>query len=300
MFTGKQNAVGIVGLGIIGSRAAENLRDAGYHVYVWSRTPKPIPNFLGSPSEIAQLAKVIQIFVRDHAGLAETIEGLKPQLTPKHIVLNHATVSPEATARAAEAVAETGAAFLDAPFTGSRDAAQKAALVYFVGGDPRVLEKVRPVLEVTGKEIVYVGGTGDATVLKIATNMLVAGTVEVLAEALTLVRHCGIEAGKLGDALSHHAARSGLTDMKLPSMVEGDYTPHFSLQNMFKDLQYALSLANEHGLDLPATSTTAGVLFNAMGKGLENEDFSVVAARFPEPEPAPPATGDPPTEDESE
>ena len=143
MFSDKPPKVGVIGLGIIGSRVAESLRKANAHVYVWSRTPKPEPNFLSSPAEVAALAEVIQIFVTNGEALLEVLAALEPKITKKHIIINCSTVDPLSTDKAAQLVQNAGGAFLDCPFTGSKLAAEKGALVYYVGGDLRDLEQVR-------------------------------------------------------------------------------------------------------------------------------------------------------------
>ena len=112
--------VGIIGLGIIGSRVASGLRQAGFQSFVWNRTPKTVPNFLGSPAEVAGLCQIIQLFVADGAAVLETIEALRPALTPQHIIVCCPTIGLDATLQAAEKVHQLGASFLDAPFTGSK------------------------------------------------------------------------------------------------------------------------------------------------------------------------------------
>ena len=286
MFSDKPPRVGVLGLGIIGSRVADSLRNANTQVYVWSRTPRPEPNFLSSPAEVAALAEVIQIFVTNGEALLEVLAGLEPKLTKKHIVINNSTVDPLSTTKAAQLVENAGAAFLDCPFTGSKLAAEKGALVYYVGGDARHLEQVRKVLEISAKEILHVGGVGDATVLKIATNMITSTTVQVLCEAYALTKACGIEPEKLGEAIENNACGSPLTAMKLPTIIAEDYDPHFSLQNMFKDAQFALNLANQKKVDLPAMSTTASIMFKALQAGQGDKDFSVIARNYQDRDPA--------------
>ena len=138
------NKVGIIGLGIVGSRVAKNLRAAGVHTYVWNRSPKPEPNFLGSAAEVAKLAPFVQIFVRNGQDLLEVIEAVLPALTPGHIIANCATVDLASTHQAAKLVHEAGANFLDCPFTGSKDAAENGQLTYYVGGDVEVIKSVQP------------------------------------------------------------------------------------------------------------------------------------------------------------
>src|SRR5262245_6634566 len=154
--------VGLIGLGIIGSRVAAGLRAGGYHVFVWNRSPRPVPNFLGSPIEVAEMCEVIQLFVADAAAVFQTIEAFGDALTDKHVVVNCATIGPEATLEAARMVQARGAEFLDAPFTGSKVAADKSQLVYYVGGDQAVFERVKPIFEATSRAIVHCGKIGDA------------------------------------------------------------------------------------------------------------------------------------------
>src|SRR3954447_9093042 len=110
--------VGVIGLGIIGSRAAAGLRGAGVHTFVWNRTAKPVPNFLGSPSEVAACCDIIQLFVGDALAVMEVLNAISEKLTPAHIIICSATIGPEATMEAARFVEGRGARFLDAPFTG--------------------------------------------------------------------------------------------------------------------------------------------------------------------------------------
>lgn len=277
--------VGVIGLGIIGQRAAANLRRAGFQVWVWSRTPRPEPNFLPSPREVAESAQIIEIYVSDGAALAETITAMLPALTPAHTVVNHATVSPAETKEAARLVTDRHAKFLDAPFTGSRDAAAAAGLVFFIGGDPETLAGVRPVLEANAKSILEVGAIGDATAIKIATNLIAAVSVSAYAEALALLAKSGVGIEKLPVALESHAVRSGIADMKVPAMILGDFEPRFSLKHMFKDIQIALSMASEAGLDLPAASAFAGEAMSGLNQGWADKDFSSIAGLFGYPNP---------------
>src|SRR5438046_2219362 len=110
--------VGVIGLGIIGSRVSTGLRAAGYQVYVWNRSAKPAPNFLGSPAEVAESAEIIQLFVADAQALIDVIEAMSEALTARHVIVCNSTVGPEAVVEAAKMVEARGAQFLDAPFTG--------------------------------------------------------------------------------------------------------------------------------------------------------------------------------------
>jgi 3-hydroxyisobutyrate dehydrogenase-like beta-hydroxyacid dehydrogenase len=278
-----RTSVGVIGLGIIGSRVAAALRRSGHPVSVWSRSPRPEPSFLSSAREVAESADFLQIFVSDGPALLEVIASMGNSLGESHVVMNHATVSPAETLEAALLVAERGAAFLDAPFTGSRDAAGEGQIVYYVGGDESVLERACPVLEASAKAILHMGPVGAATYVKVATNMISASQVEVLAEALALLHRGGVPLERLREALEYNAANSGVIAAKLPLMLSGDFETRFSVRNMLKDLQIALHSVEGKGIDLPSTSATAGALLGAVQAGWAQDDFASLARHYAYP-----------------
>jgi 3-hydroxyisobutyrate dehydrogenase-like beta-hydroxyacid dehydrogenase len=282
MFGKKPHRVGVLGLGIIGSRVARVLRDKDCRVYVWNRTPREEPNFLATPADVAAHAETLQVFVKDGPAVLETIRALLPRLTPGHVVVVHATIHPDEAREAAALVAGTGAGFLDAPFTGSREAAKSGSLNYYIGGEPGVLEKVRPVLEKSAQSLLEVGTVGEASLLKVATNMVSAATVQILAETLTLLRAHGMEPEVFTSGLARNANRSKLLDMKIPVMQSRDYTPHFSVKNMSKDMGIALSLAKAAGLALPNLEATAASLRQGEKAGRGDLDFAAVIENLAE------------------
>src|SRR5262245_19612466 len=183
--------IGVVGLGIIGRAIAAHLRRKGFPVFVWNRSPRPVPNFVGSLGELAELCNQIQIFVSDDDALLQTVEQLSEKLTPRHVVLAHCTVAPDSMRAAAEMVERRRARFVEACFTGSKGAAEKGELVYYVGGTDEAVRAARTILEASGKEIVQIGSVGQASAIKIATNMVTAASVQAAAEALALVQAQG-------------------------------------------------------------------------------------------------------------
>ncbi len=298
----QRKTAGVIGLGIIGSRAAAGLRAAGFSVFVWNRSPQPAPNFLGSPAEVARASDIVQLFVADARAVFSVIEAMSEALTPEHIVICSATIGREATAEAAKMVEKTGARFLDAPFTGSKVAAEKRQLVYYVGGDEPTFLRAKPVLEASSKIIVPVGKIGDAAVVKVVTNMIAAVSIQALSEALAIVKKSGLDPEVLAAALEHNACRSGTIELKLPKMMTGDFEPHFSVKHMFKDVQLGVHMAREAGVESPAATVTAGVLYGAMNHGWADLDFASIfkmydtvlderAARITVPEPIPEEPG---------
>src|SRR5213080_3012041 len=246
----KHTNVGVVGLGIIGRGIAGHLRRKGFSVFVWNRSPRPVPNFLGSPRELAGVCNFIQIFVSDDEALLQTVEQLSESLTPRHLVLAHTTVAPDSMRAAAEVVERRGARFVEASFTGSKPAAEKGELVYYVGGADAALQEARSILEASSKEIIHIGEIGQASAIKIATNMITAASVQAAAEALALVQALGVPLEKFVEAMRANASHSTTLAMKLPKMLERDFEPHFSVKHMLKDMQIANQIALSRYLDL--------------------------------------------------
>jgi 3-hydroxyisobutyrate dehydrogenase-like beta-hydroxyacid dehydrogenase len=273
-------SLGVLGLGIIGSRVAEACRKAGLDVRVWNRTPRKGPGFCTSPAEVAKRARVIQIFVADDSAVAAVMKSLGPQLERDHVVINSSTISLDATLALDAQVTAAGARFLDCPFTGSRNAAAAGELNYYVGGPAALLEEVRWALEPSAKAILHVGKVGDATVLKLATNMISATTVEILSEAMGVVAAHGVPLEAFAQAMELNACASGLTRMKIPSILGRDFDPHFSLKNMLKDARFASMLAERSGLETPALNVVAARMAALVGRGRGDSDYSILATNY--------------------
>jgi 3-hydroxyisobutyrate dehydrogenase-like beta-hydroxyacid dehydrogenase len=269
--------VGVVGLGIIGSRVARNLRDKGFQLQVWNRTKKETEGFAKSLSDLAQHSQVIQIFVANDQAVLETIQDLSAGLTADHLIILNSTISPRTAESVREKLTASGTSVVDAPFTGSKAAAEKGQLVYYLAGDKPAVERARPVLEASSKEILFFDKFGDAGLVKIATNMISAAIVESLAEALALTEKAGVDSKKFVEAVEKNACRSGVSDLKLRNMISGDFEAHFSLRNMLKDSRLALELAAQYKLGLPATEAVKNVLEKAHDQGLDEKDYAVVA-----------------------
>jgi len=270
----------VIGLGIIGSRVTETLRQKGFHVFVWNRTPQPVPNFVGAPAEIAEMCDFVQVFVSDDDALLQVAEDLVPALAPRHIVLAHSTVSPHSMVAAAEIVESRGARFIEAPFTGSKTAAEKGELLYYVAGDDAALREARPILEASGKEIIVIGEIGQATVIKIATNMVTAASVQAAAEALALVQAVGLPMEKFVEAMRGNASHSTTLALKLPKIIEANFEPHFSMKHMLKDMQIASRLGLSHQLELGVTAAARDRLLEQMQRGYGDDDYSAVARKY--------------------
>src|SRR5438552_8598898 len=275
-----RKSVGIIGLGIIGRRIADHLRHQGLSVFVWNRTPRPVPNFVGSPTELAQTCNYLQLFVSDDDALMRMIQVMTPSLTERHIDVPHATVSPDTMREAAALVERRGARLVEAPFTGSKLAAEKGQLVYYVSGDEAAVNEVRPLLQASSKAIVGIGAIGDASIIKIATNMVTAASVQGAAEAMAIVHYSGIPLEKFADALKQNASNSATLDLKVPRIISADFDPHFSVKHMLKDMQIANRMGRHFDLDLTVAGATRDRLLDEARQGRGDDDFSSIARRF--------------------
>jgi 3-hydroxyisobutyrate dehydrogenase-like beta-hydroxyacid dehydrogenase len=272
--------VGVIGLGIIGRRIAEHLRRQGLSVFVWNRTPRPVPNFVGSPAELTQICHYLQIFVSDDDALMRMIQVISPALTASHVIIAHPTVSPDTMREAASLVERRGARLVEAPFTGSKLAAEKGELVYYVGGEESAVAEVRPLLQASSKAIVDIGEIGQASIIKVATNMVTAASVQAAAEAMALVYYSGIGLEKFAEAMKHNGSYSATLETKIPRIMNADFEPHFSVKHMLKDMQIANRLGRGFDLDLTAAGATRDRLLDEARQGRGDQDFSSIARRF--------------------
>ena len=235
--------VTIIGLGIIGSAWAKNLHDDGLTVRAWNRTPKSLNYFEKDLDRSVQDADMIIIVVADPPAVKSILEVIVPQLKPGQLVAQSSTISAEWTLKFAKQVEVTGALFLEAPFTGSKLAAEARKTVFYLGGDSDLIEKARPVLTRLATSILHIGPIGSGSSLKLAMNMNIALVSEALSESLTFARAAGVSDEKFFDALRQNASRSGFSDLKEPKFRAGDYSPQFSLKHMDKDMRLALETA---------------------------------------------------------
>ena len=226
------------------------------------------------------LLRLVLFFVSDDDALLQIVEQLSERLTPRHVIFTHSTVDPDSMRAAGDIVERRGARFIEAYFTGSKGGAEKGELVYYVGGTDEALREGRPILEASSKEILHIGPVGQASAIKVATNMVTAASVQATAEALALVQAQGLPLEKFVEAMRVNASYSGTLAMKLPKMLERDFAPHFSVKHMLKDMQIASQIALSHYLDLGVTAAARDQLFEQMQWGHGDDDYSAVLRKY--------------------
>ena len=263
--------VTILGLGIIGSAWAKNLESDGVAVRAWNRTRKDLPYFEADIAAAVRDAEMIIIVVADPPAVEGILKEIAPHLKPGQLVVQSSTISAHWTRLFCEQVEATGATFLEAPFTGSKPAAEARKTVFYLGGPEETVEKARPVLSRISAHILHVGPLGTASSLKLAMNLNLAVMAEALSESLALARAEEIPDEKFFEALHLNVGRSGLSDLKEPKLRARDYAPQFSLKHMNKDLRLALETAGD--LDLTVTKSLKALYDKGMKKELGEDDF---------------------------
>ncbi|MCE0484113.1 MAG: NAD(P)-dependent oxidoreductase [Methylacidiphilales bacterium] len=274
--------VTIVGLGIIGSAWAKNLSDDGLTVRAWNRTPRDFPFYESDVARAIQDAEMIIIVVADPPAVESVLETIVPHLKPGQLVAQSSTISAHWTRLFAQRVEATGAIFLEAPFTGSKPAAEARKTIFYLGGRTEAVEKATPVLRRLSAHILHIGPLGTASSLKLAMNLNLAVMAEALSESLTLIRAEGISDDTFFAALHLNVGRSGLSDLKESKLATRDYAPQFSLKHMNKDLRLALETAGP--LDFPTTKALKSLYDRGMNKGLGDDDFIGLIRLLGDPE----------------
>ena len=263
--------IAVIGLGIIGSAWARNLHADGLGVRAWNRSKKDVPYFESDLERAITGAEAIIIIVSDPAAVEGILDRIVPKLVRGQLVVQSSTISAHWTRQFAERVETTGAIFLEAPFTGSKPAAEARETIFFLGGPEETVEKARPLLDRLGKRILHIGKLGSASSLKLALNLNLALMAESLSESLALARAEEIPDEKFFEALKCNAGRSGLSDLKEPKFRAHDYSPQFALKHMGKDVRLALETAQ--GLTLPTANALKALYDKGMQEKLGEDDF---------------------------
>jgi 3-hydroxyisobutyrate dehydrogenase-like beta-hydroxyacid dehydrogenase len=267
--------IGVIGLGIIGSVWAKHYAKAGVLAGVWNRTPQhDFPHWLPTPEAVAQAAEAIQIVVADPPAVQSVLDRIAPLLTPAKIVVQSSTIDPASSEQFRLLVASRGARYLEAPFTGSKPAAEERKTVYYFGGDEAVITEIEPLLSLVSESRFHIGTNQQAATLKLAMNLNIAAHMQGLAEALTMARRAGVSDEMFFNVLSKNVGYSGLTRLKEPKLRACDFSPQFSVKHLLKDLRLASRTAGCE--EFPLLDTLRGCLHAASIQGMADEDFSAI------------------------
>ena len=267
--------IGVLGLGIIGAVWARHYETAGVLAGAWNRTAQPqFPRWQRTPEGVAAAADVTQVVVADPPAVRALLERIRPALGPGKVVVQSSTIDPASSDAFCRQVTATGARYLEAPFTGSKPAAEQKQTVYYLGGDAGLVAELEPLLALVSTARLHIGDHRQAATLKLAMNLNIAALMEALAEALTLTRRAGVPDDVFFGALGRNVGHSGLVKLKEPKLRAGDFSPQFSVKHLAKDLRLAAGI--QGAATFPALAALRDRLAAAEQAGLAEEDFAAV------------------------
>jgi len=256
--------VGFIGLGIMGKPMAGHLIAGGHETYLNSRGGVPAEltakgKSCANAKEVAQKADVIFLMVPDTPDVEKVLfgeNGVAEGLTKGKTVVDMSSISPMETKRFAKRVNDLGCKYLDAPVSGGEVGAKGATLTIMVGGDEGTFAKVKPLFDLMGKNITLVGGNGDGQTCKVANQIIVGGTIAIVAEALLFASKAGADPAKVRQALMGGFASSKILEVHGERMIKRTFDPGFRIQLHLKDLSLALTGARSLAMSMPITAIT--------------------------------------------
>lgn len=281
-----EKTVGFIGLGIMGTPMARNLAMAGFQVVVWNRTRSKAEALQGngialadSPKAVGEACPVVITMVSDTPDLlavAEGPEGVGEGLSAGSILIDMNTVAPAATRELAERLSKRGISMLDAPVSGGSTGAQQATLAIMVGGKEEAFQRCLPIFQAMGKTITHVGASGMGQTTKLVNQVLVAGTLSAVAEALVFAAAHGADLERTIEAVSAGAAGSWQLSNLGPRMAKGDFAPGFMVRLQQKDLRLIMEAAGAKNLPMSVTSLAREWLTAVEADGASEEGTQAV------------------------
>ena len=278
--------IGWIGLGHMGLPMSKNLKNAGYDLHVWNRTiEKAVQSGLPYKESLKELIKDKDIIITMLFG-SESVKEVYTQIfdvcekVEDKIFIDMTTVHPDTAKWLAEEIIKRGGDFLEAPVLGSVIPAEKGELTIVVSGEKETFEKNYDIFQVLGKAIFYMGDYGVASTMKLINNTVLGSFMAVLAEAFAFAKKAGIEPQLALDVLSNGAGQSLVLNAKKEKLLREDYSTHFSVSLIHKDLTYALDLAQRYRFPVFLSATTRELFNSAKAYDLSDKDFSAVLEVF--------------------
>jgi 3-hydroxyisobutyrate dehydrogenase len=289
---------GFVGLGAMGTHMARNLHRAGLLAGVWNRTgtkAQELAGELGCPAfatlpELAGACEFVVICVSADDDLRSVIEALAPALRPGMLVIDCSTVGASTAREMSAKLRTAGVGFLDCPVSGGVEGARTAALAMMAGGDAEQFERAKPVLQAMGRTIAYMGASGAGQAAKATNQIMCAGIIQAVAEAMAFAKAEGLPLERLIETLGKGAGSSWYFVNRAPFMAENRFPAGFRVRLHDKDLRICRDMAARHGARLPVVESTLQEYAELIGRGFGDEDISAIfrlkSALFPPTTPA--------------
>ncbi|MGO9444187.1 MAG: NAD(P)-dependent oxidoreductase [Thiobacillaceae bacterium] len=278
--------IGFIGTGIMGRPMALNLMNAGHPLSVYGRRFDAVEPLLvagalgkGTPSDLASVSDVIFTVVHDTTDVEEVIlgaHGIIHGARAGSVVVDMSTISPSATRRIAQRLEDRGVEMLDAPVSGGEMGAKSGTLSIMVGGKAGVFQRIKPLFNILGENVIHVGDHGAGQVVKACNQIVVSLTFEGVAEAILLARKNGVDPVKMREALMGGFAYSRILEVHGQRMLEGNYTAGFKVKLHNKDIRIVLDNMAETALHLPGTRLFAEQIATLMDAGDGELDSSAI------------------------
>jgi 3-hydroxyisobutyrate dehydrogenase-like beta-hydroxyacid dehydrogenase len=275
--------LGFLGLGIMGGPMARRLLKAGHEVAVWSHSTGKAQSFAANggivcdrPSDVTRQSECVFLCVGNTEMSRSVIlgeGGLAEAASNGLTIVDCSTISPTASQRIARELSQRGINFLDAPCTGSKVGAESGTLTFMVGGDEEVFKRTRPYFEPMGTSLYYCGKSGMGLHAKLSQNLIIGNLLQAFNESLVLSTKAGVTPELMLEILNNSAARSGLVTAKAPMVFTRNFTTHFSVKWLEKDMELMLESAAELNVPAPLTSLSRQLYRAAIAKGYGEGDI---------------------------
>jgi 2-hydroxy-3-oxopropionate reductase len=282
--------IGFIGLGIMGKPMADNLLAAGFPLTVHNRGRGPVEELTAhgatpaeSPRDVAWASDVVITMLPDSPDVEAVVlgpDGIIEGIREGGLYLDMSTIAPATSRKVAAVLSERGVDAVDAPVSGGESAAQSGNLSIMAGGGEEAIKRARPIFDVLGKGTTHIGSAGAGQVAKAANQVVVALTIQAVAEALVLARKAGVDPTRVRDALLGGFAQSRILDLHGQRMLDGNYDPGFKLRLHRKDLAIALQLGREEHAPLLATAQAAELMDALLAQGDGDLDHSALATLY--------------------
>lgn len=274
--------VGFVGLGAMGMHMARNLHRAGLLTAVWNRTAEKARTLAAelnvqAPATVEALAAGVDAVVScvsADADVLEVVQKLSKGLRSGAIVLDSSTIGAETARKAAEILRPGQVEFLDCPVSGGVEGARDATLAIMVGGAEQAFERAKPILGAMGKTVTHFGPTGSGQAAKATNQIMCAGIIEAVSEAMAFARAQGLPLEKIVDTLGKGAGSSWYFVHRAPNMVRGSFPAGFRVRLHEKDLTICRDMAARFGVALPVVERMLGEYAELVERGYGDEDIS--------------------------
>lgn len=279
--------IGFIGLGIMGKPMARHLLQAGYPLIVHNRSRGAVQELVREgaeeafcPREAAERSDAVLTMLPDSQDVEAVVlgaEGVAEGIRPGMRYIDMSTISPAVARRIHGCLQVQGVESLDAPVSGGEVGAREASLSFMVGGAEEVFQRALPILRAMGKNIVHVGGPGAGQVTKACNQIVVAGTIQCVAEALTMARKAGVDAARVREALLGGFAQSRILDLHGQRIMDRRFQPGFKIRLHRKDLAIALETGRELSVPLFGTAQAAALMDALVAGGRGELDHSALA-----------------------